>query len=265
MHVILAAVVATYAALAAMPAVAAPQILGLVASTGPIPFACDGAGCRAELSSFCLQQPRANPAPGTAYQPAAANGIFLVGTDLQGAAVRIAAAPFLRFSSARGFTAVTAEISAADLRKLGLAEIAVEIGPEVSLLPVAGDVDPDPQMEDEIVVATGAARNAATRFFDAPGESADAIRATNAMINALPATGRSPDDGDGRLLAPARASLDARSDPSGLARAREIHAACVIRVDVTHHVFSMRDCLEGSHDRLVTRTNLEFWESLGGS
>jgi hypothetical protein len=36
-------------------------------------------------------------------------------------------------------------------------------------------------------------------------------------------------------------------------------------VDVTHHVFSMRDCLEGSHDRLVTKTNIEFWESLGGS
>jgi hypothetical protein len=85
------------------------------------------------------------------------------------------------------------------------------------------------------------------------------------MINALPAIGRSPDDGDGRLLSPARASLGARSDPSGLAQAREIHAACVTRVDVTHHVFSMRDCLEGSHDRLVTKTNIEFWESLGGS
>src|SRR3546814_11252281 len=103
MHVILAAAVATYAVLAAMPAVAAPQILGLVASTGPIPLACDDAGCRAELSSFCLQQPRANPAPDTAYQPAAAGGIFLGGTDLEGAAVRLAAAPSLLFSTARGF------------------------------------------------------------------------------------------------------------------------------------------------------------------
>lgn len=252
-------------ALAGAPALAAPQILGLVASAGATPLACDDAGCEAELSSFCLQQPRANPAPDTVYLPAMGAGIFLVGTDLEGAAVRIAAAPYLRFSSARGFTAVIAKISAADLRKLKLAEIAIEIGPDVSLLPVTGNDDSNPQMVDEVATATGAARAAAAPFFDLPGESADAIRATNAMINALPATGRSPDDGDGRLLVPAGAGLSAESDPSGLARAREIHAACVSRVDVTHHVFSMRDCLEGSHDRLVTKTNIEFWESLGGS
>src|SRR3546814_15326772 len=110
MHVILAAAVATYAVLAAMPAVAAPQILGLVASTGPIPLACDDAGCRAELSSFCLPQPRANPAPDTAYQPAAVGGIFLVGTDLVRPPARIAAAPYLRFPRPRALHPLTPPI-----------------------------------------------------------------------------------------------------------------------------------------------------------
>ncbi len=258
------AAVGLLAAVAA-PAEAAPQVLGLVASAAPVHLSCDAGGCRAELSSFCLQQPRANPAPDTAYLPAADAEIYLVGTDLEGAAVRLPAAPFLRFSSSRGFTAVTAEVSAEDLRRLGLAEIALEIGPDVSLLPVAADDDPSPQMADEIAAATGAVRAAAEQFFDAPGEASDAIRATNAMINALPATGRSPSDSDGRLLGTAMTAQGAAADPSGIALAREIHGSCVTRVDVTHHVFSMRDCLEGSHDRLVVRTNIRFWESLGGS
>ena len=54
----------------------------------------------------------------------------------------------------------------------------MEIGPDVSLLPVVGADDPSPQMADEIASATGPIRSAAESFFDAPGESADAIRAT---------------------------------------------------------------------------------------
>ena len=72
-------------------------------------------------------------------------------------------------------------------------------------------------------------------------------------------------DSDGRLLAAATLREGDGADPAGMSRAREIHASCVRRVDVSHHVFSMRDCLENSHDRLVIDTNLEFWKSLGGS
>lgn len=270
---------------AGTPAVAAPQILGLVASApvateqgglrdgaahglsgrGATPLVCDAAGCRAELSSFCLQQPRANPAPGTAYLPAADAEIFLVGVDSTGAAVRVAAAPYLRFTSSRGFTAVTAELSGDDMRRLGLERAAVEVGRDVSLLPVAAADDPDPQSAADVDAATGAVRGAAIPFFDAAGESGDAIRATNAMINALPATGRDPSDSDGRLISAAAAAQGTAAAPAGLALARRLHAACVGKVDVTHHVYSMRDCLEGSHDRLVTETNIRFWESLGGS
>ncbi len=265
MRLILLAAAASFVGLATLPAAAAPQILGLVASAGPIPLACDAAGCRAELSSFCLQQPRANPMPQTAYLPAAGAEIFLVGTDLEGAAVRLPAAPYLRFVAARGFTAVTVELPAEDLRELGLAEIAVEIGRDASLLPVVAHDDPSPQMADEITAATGPVRTAAEAFFDAPNESGDAIRATNAMINALPAKGRNTADSDGRLLAAATAREGDNADPAGMSLAREIHASCVNRVDVSHHVFSMRDCLENSHDRLVIDTNLAFWKSLGGS
>ena len=265
LHVCLAAASVLAVGLAALPAAAAPQVLGLVASAMPTPFACDATGCHAELSSFCLQQPRSNPAPDTAYLPAAGAEIFLVGTDLEGAAVKIPAAPYLRFTSARGFTAVDVELPAEILRDLGLTQVAVMVGEDASLVPTAEADDPDPQTADEIITATGPIRDAAEEFFDAPGESSDAIRMTSAMINALPAQGRNPADGDGRLLATASASQGAAADPSGIALARSIHAACIAKVDVSHHVFSMRDCLENSHDRLVVDTNLQFWESLGGS
>ena len=265
LHVCLAAASVLAVGLTALPAAAAPQVLGLVASATPTPFACDATGCRAELSSFCLQQPRANPAPDTAYLPAAGAEIFLVGTDLEGAAVKIPAAPYLRFTSARGFTAVDVVLPAETLRDLGLTQVAVIVGADVSLVPTAEGGDPNPQTTDEIATATGPIREAAEEFFDAPGESSDAIRMTSAMINALPAQGRNRADGDGRLITAVSTGQGAAADPSGLALARSIHAACVAKVDVSHHVFSMRDCLENSHDRLVVDTNLQFWESLGGS
>lgn len=265
LHLSLGAACAVIIGLAALPAAAAPQVLGLVASATPTPLACDANGCRAEISSFCLQQPRANPAPDTAYLPAAGAEIFLVGTDLEGAAVTIPAAPYLRFTSARGFTAVDVELPAGILRDLGLTQVAVMVGEDVSLVPTAEAADPNPQTTDEIATAIGPIREAAEEFFDAPGESSDAIRMTSAMINALPAQGRNPNDSDGRLLATASTSQGTTAAPSGIALARSIHAACVAKVDVSHHVFSMRDCLENSHDRLVVDTNLQFWESLGGS
>lgn len=260
---LLAVVSAVGAGFTAVPAAAAPQVLGLVASATPTPLTCGPGGCHAELSSFCLQQPRANPSPDTAYLPAAGADIFLVGTDLEGAAVKIPAAAYLRFAVARGFTAVDVELPAEILSDLGLTHAAIVIGEDVSLVPAGEAGGPNPQTADEIATAVGPIRAAAEEFFDTSGEASDAIRATSAMINALPAAGRSPLDSDGHLLAATGAASAAH--PAGASLARSFHAACVTKVDVTHHVFSMRDCLESSHDRLVTKTNIQFWESLGGS
>ncbi len=259
-------VAAGAAALTGAPATAAPQVLGLVASTGDVPLTCDENGCRAELSAFCLQQPRANPEPSQAYRPADGAAITLVGTTAAGETVRLPGARHLGFVSARGFTAVTATLPRAVLAELGLVAVAVEIGPDVSLLPETPAADPDPQTAEEVALATGAIRHAGAEFFDAPGESADAIRLTNAMINALPEAGRARSDSDGSLWAQVAATpTRASADPGGAALAHSLHAACRDKVDVTHHVYSMRNCLEGSHDRLVIKTNIDFWASLGGS
>ena len=86
------------------------------------------------------------------------------------------------------------------------------------------------------------------------------------MLNNLAPHSRNPTDTDGSVLRKTLTQYQgAAVDPAGLQLAEQIHQRCVTKTDVTHHVDSMRACLEGSHDVLVTHTNIDFWESLGGS
>jgi len=243
---------------------AAPQVLGIVATNGPVPLACDDGGCRADLSSFCLQQPRENPGPGQSYIPVDGADIALLGRNEAGETVRLSAAPYLNFNTARGFTAIEVVLPRGKLAALGLSGLAVEIGEKVSLLPAAAAGDSDPQTAKEIAVATGVHREKGAEFFDEAGESGDAIRLANWMINALPAHDRSAADSDGQVLAAAIAAPSGQAaDGKGIALARQMYATCQHKVDVTHHIENMRACLEGTHDRLVVNTNIDFWNSLG--
>jgi hypothetical protein len=252
--------------LAAGAARAAPQALGLVASLRPTPMLCDDKGCRADLSAFCLQQQRADPKPGTVYHLAPGTRVTLIVTGHDGRETRLDGARSLAFTDDRGFVSITARLAPAALAGLDVAAVAVDIGRDASLLPAAAAGDANPQAEDELALATGANRHKAAAFFDQPGRDADAIRLTNAMLNALPDGSRSRSDTDGHLIGQI---LDRYSglpiDHDGAVLAEDIHRTCVEKTDVTHQVSSMRDCLEGSHDILTTHVNIDFWNSLGGS
>ena len=245
------------------PAAAAPQILGIVASNGALPLSCDASGCHADLSTFCLQQPRANPGLGQRYQLADANSVTLVGIKSSGETVRLQAAPYVSFTTDRGFTSVEVMLPPDRLAALGLASVAVEVERQASLVPVAAASDPSPQSQDEIALALGSYRAQGSKFFDDKGEAADAIRLTNRMINALPEHERRPTDTDGHLVDLAlQSDAAALADPAGIQLARDYHESCRLKVDVTHHLDSMLSCLQGTHDRLVANTNVDFWRSL---
>ena len=242
---------------------AAPQILGVVASHGPIPLNCTNDGCRADLSTFCLQQSRDNPARGQIYSLAEGADIVLSGTNGLRRNVRLSATPYLKFATDRGFTAIEVTLPPEKLAELGLFEIAVDIGERVSLVPVAAANDSKPQTADEIAIATGTFREQGIEFFDRIGETGDAIRLANQMINALPARGRSINDSDGRVLEAAIATDTGQvSSIEGIALVRLMYATCRAKVDVSHHFNNMRSCLEGAHDRLVANTNVDLWDSL---
>jgi len=247
------------------PAGAAPQILGIVASNGALPLICDARGCHGDLSTFCLQQPRANPDLGQRYRLADANSVMLVGRKSDGEVVRLPAAPYVSFSSDRGFTSVEVVLPPDRLAALGLTAVSLEVERQASLLPEAEASDANPQSPDEVAVALGSYRAQGSKFFDDPGEAADAIRLTNRMINTLPPHQRQPTDTDGHLIDLAvQSDAAALADPAGIQLARGYHESCKAKVDVTHQVDSMLSCLQSTHDRLVANTNVDFWRSLNG-
>jgi len=247
-------------------AVAAPQALGLVASLAPTPMHCDASGCRADLSAFCLQQQRADPKPGTIYHAAPGTRLTLVVTGRDGTVRRLDGAGTLSLTDDRGFASITARLSPQALAGMDAASVAIEVGPEAALLPTVKPGDADPQGNDEVALATGVHRHKAETFFDLPGRDADAIRLTNDMLNGLPVASRSPADTDGHLLADTLERYQGLPvDAAGIDLAQEIQQRCAAKVDVTHQIYSMRSCLEGSHDILTTHVNIDFWESLGGS
>jgi hypothetical protein len=253
------------AGLTAAPAHADPQVLGIVASLEPQPMTCDGNGCVVQLTAFCLEQERKNPLLGQAYVPVENADIRLIGLRADGSTLTLPAAPYLQFTTQRGFTSIEADLDPAVYESLGLVGASVFVGEKVSLLPKGDTEDGDPHAAEEIALATGPNRLTAEQFYDDHSANADALRLTNAMLNALP-IGYRHQDSDGRAWdAPEVVSLESKVDPAGVVEAAKMHADCQVKVDVTHHVDSMRSCLEGEHDRLSLRQNIDLWSAIGGS
>ncbi|MGH6939313.1 hypothetical protein [Hypericibacter sp.] len=251
--------------LASGSAKADPQVLGIVASLEPQPLTCDESGCHADLTAFCLERERHNPLPGQVYLPVANADIRVIGLHADGSTITLPTTPYLQFTTRRGFTSIEASLDPTIYRALGLIGASIFVGQRVSLLPEADARDTDPRLAEEIALATGPNRLTAQQFYDDHGADSDALRLTSAMINSLP-TGYRREDSDGRVwAAPQVVSLETKVDPAGLAEAAQMHADCQVKVDVTHHVDSMRACLEGSHDRLSLRQNIDLWNAIGGS
>ena len=173
---------------------------------------CDAAGCRADLSAFCLQQQRADPRPGTVYDVAPGTRVTLLVTGHDGRQTRLDGARGLSFIDDRAFVSITARLKPEALAGLDVASVAIEVGQDAALLPETAGDDRNPQGEDEVALATGANRQKAETFYDKPGRDADAIRLTNAMINELPpapAAGTIP-----MAISSARPSPSIRARPS---------------------------------------------------
>src|SRR5262245_10243716 len=141
---------------------AASQVLGLVASNGAAtPLACVDGQCSAQFSTFCLQQNRPAPSRGDDYAVAAGGSLTLLAKTAAGQTLRIPANDMLQIHSLIGFTSVEISLPKAKLAELGATDLAVEVGPTVSLIPIAKSGDPNPQTDDEVALATGPMRLAA--------------------------------------------------------------------------------------------------------
>jgi hypothetical protein len=266
----LAAFLAALAGLfAALPAAAAPQILGLVASNGlPTPLRCEGGSCTGSLASFCLQEARNAPITGSDYRLTPGTRLTLLAATADGRRFSLPANELLGIQSRLGFTTVKVSLPEAKLRAPGLdprqlVSLALEVGPGATLLPVAAADDPNPQTAEEIAHASGPLRRLAARTFDQPSEATDAARLIGLIVDRLPAAAQTPVALDGlwRQVASAAAG---RTGAAGLAAAERAVEAC--RRDVmTPDSFALGVCLDMHEADLLATLNRRFWEQAGGS
>jgi len=123
---------------------AAPQMLAAAATTEPVKFHCQGDICRAEIQTICLEESRPVPNVGTRYHLADGSHLRFSGTNQDGQTIALTGKLSVSLASLRGWTVVEASLPRAELVKLGIDTLTVEVEQNVSLIPaaVAGDTRP---------------------------------------------------------------------------------------------------------------------------
>jgi hypothetical protein len=261
------AIVPVVVAAVSAPAVAAPQVLGLVATRSPVPLVCDGVNCSADLSTFCLQQWRRAPHPGQRYVAHAEGaGIHVLGMDAGGAVRDVANGAVLEIEAPRGVTAVTVRVPQRILDRHGVTRIAVSVDANVSLVPVAAPRDPYPQSAEDIAIATGPLRELATRFVDDNVAGVVAADALNRAITLIPrgVSSLSPRLND-RVWAEVAASLPSGDEVhrAGLAAARDAFDRCHDGGGSSltgRNTLSLDECLAKRQQGLIEPLNRGYWD-----
>jgi len=244
----------------ANPAGAAPQILGLLATGGPVDLICEDGLCAAEFSSFCLQRERRGPGYLAAYQIASPDRVTLTIASPEGEMISMPAGGRVSVEAVRGYTVVRLSMPAARIAALGGVSASVTVGEHVSLVPVAEAGDPDPLSAAEKTQATGPLRRLADDVFRDSDGMAEAARTIRRMVNTAPPYGRLDERGRDRLWARTMRP-DAGLSEAARRQAWQRYAAC--RRDLAEgRMFGLRDCLEGRLDELMVDLNRRYWDRL---
>ena len=238
-----------------------PQILGVVASTEPLPMTCDGGTCAVELSAFCLERDRSTPQDGTPYRALDVGKLTLVVTAADGAERRVAAEPYVRIASARGYTAVTVSLPEAVARELGAVKLALAVGEQLALAPAADDRQP---RSKEDIAAARAARSAIAGDTAERGiPEAVAARILNRLVNTVPRERLVDETSAGALwLQAAGRPLRIEDLPPGFGEAALFFEYCRSSAE-SLGASTLRRCLAMSHDALMSGVNSEYWRILG--
>jgi hypothetical protein len=256
----LAAGVALAISAMAAPAGAAPQVLGMMASSDPIPFTCNDRECYALVGSFCLQRDRDVPGFGEPYEPNFTERLKLSLTDSAGNISTMTASDVaLSVHSHSTYTMVRVSLARSELDRVNATAVAMQIEPGISLVPLAHAGDPDPQTPQEIALATGPMRIAASRFLDAPSVNADTARLVAALVNGLPESRTIHDDYLRAWNRVVTESVRQKTDPEVLERAEDSFRACA-----QYYAGSLRQCLLSHHQQMMIPENREFWDETSG-
>jgi hypothetical protein len=238
-------------------AAAAPQVLGLTASTAPIPFACTGDNCRAVAGTFCLQRERVIPTWGAPYRASHPDRLTLALLGRDGRIARIAGGPWIKFNAYAGYTMVRLSVPRTLLAAHDATAVAVEVGPGIALVPLPQAGDGNPQSADELALATGPMRIAAAHYLDQPSVGTDAARLVAALVNALPEQHGIADDNSELWPHTITADVAGAVDPAALSGARRAYDLCRQQTD-------LRRCLVSRHREFMENGNDRFWDETAG-
>ncbi len=238
-----------------LPAAAPPQILALVAANGAVPLNCQAGECSAEFSAICLQEWRPSPVAGRRYLVHGGEGIRVVARLQQGGSIDLPAEA-LTITTSRGHSAIKMSLPGDFLHRRGIADVAVTVGADVSLIPEPVVGDTMPQTAQDIAVATGPLRLAAARLLAQGDTHVAASAVLNRLVNALPPRGRTTTARRDGVWS----KTLGQSTPPGADLARSTLKRC--QEHTAGGYASLRQCLGSYHDIFIGRLNNDYWTAV---
>ncbi len=242
---------------------AAPQILGLVATTTPLPMRCVDGVCSVEISGVCLQQHRRAPEAGTAYRATDGSAFTLVVRNRDGVAPAMSVTQLVEIRSLRLFNSVSVSLPERVVQQLSddVVQVSLSIGPLTSVLPVSVAGDENPLTDKEIRDYTGPLRAMAEDAIGRDSANLTATRILNRMVNRLPADTPA---GAERIAALRGRTMREQTAADLPAAARLVNRALdtcqeKLRVETTPH---LRACIANQHDLLNSNTTQAVWRGL---
>ncbi|MGJ3259056.1 MAG: hypothetical protein ACFE0S_05580 [Rhodospirillales bacterium] len=256
--------IAAVSVLSAGSALAAPQVLAVMASLGPQQMTCSGQICTTSLSSYCLQRDRDVPTTGQVYLPAADEQFSLIVVGADGSERTVSAGKHVTFKSVRGYASVNAVINRGELAKLGGVSAKIAVAKRAALVPEPVPGDPNPISAEELAYASKSLRERGEELVDAHPDAQAASVVNRIAATIVPRLEANPesleqlwrDVIDG--LGPARPANE-----EGIRRARDIYDWCQDRMSY-HSMGGIKSCLEFKHDSEIMRLNTDYWESQPG-
>lgn len=249
-------------------AYAAPQILGLIAVLEPTKLTCQNGQCSAQFSSFCLQEHRKAPNPGTAYVPSDNADLKLVVTMQDGTSKILPAGRYIRVKSERDFTLVRIGVAESKLHELGAVRAAIQVGGLSSLVPVPQSEDKHPQTAFEIAQFTGPRRVRAASVINAKSYASMVALFSNDMVNSLPrsraARSDEIDEAWRRAIAKLPESVDRDRALDVMRReVRDCRFIVESEIGSDYRHSTIRNCLADVHGEMMLEQTNKVWKSLG--
>lgn len=244
-------------------AVAAPQILGLVAAAEPVPLTCKDGTCTAELTTVCLQEYRDAPMPGTNYRASDKTKLTLIVSAGSGANATLEITDQVSFKALRNISSVAISVPEAAVRKAGQGVAAIQVGAMSAVIPAPVPGDKKPQTAYEIETYTGPFRAIAGQVFDRNATAVASLGLLNQVINRMPDAAADPEDTAAFEGVWRRVVDEKRDQISRDALQRANKAADFCRAEIAHGMLpSMKSCIADQHDAQASETTKKVWKAL---